>query len=190
MTQPATTTPVKREKKKKRPKHPLGNEIYELTLTTGKKVKIEFSTENRNILRPVKVVVGQPCVYMEADSKTYFYGELKEPNHRLEKVKNLRDAKGEVVRVPISVPGCTVKITGDFGQLEGRSCCKPPDKFQRRIGKMLALKHLFGQDAKHVLTKTERTEIMWHCVPQTHPWKPKPTAAASVPPTVTGKPTK
>lgn len=177
--------PVPERKKKSKTRTP---DVYELELTSGKKVTVTFSFGKQTIQKAVKIVAGVPLVYLQGN-KIEIFGEFDHQDRRrqLTRPQNYRDKDGKVLKVDVEVPACMVRIDGPFGMLQGRSCCKPPDTFSRVVGKRLALAHLFRRDTPKTLTKEDRAEIMRRCVPQTHNWENK--KAPAEPPTVPGTPT-
>ena len=184
-SEPGVTPELPKGKKKKAIRRT--PDVYELELASGKKVTVTFSFEKQTIQKAVKVIAGIPLLYIQGD-KVEAFGEIASGTNRvaLTKPKNYRNKDGTVLKVDIEVPACMVRIDGPFGMLQGRSCCKPPDKFSRVVGKRLALSHLFRRDTPKTLSKEDRSEIMRRCVPQTHNWENKKPAE---PPTVPGTPT-
>ncbi len=149
----------------------------------------EFEFGTQTVMRPVKLISGIPTILLQP-SKTTVYGD--DGFTKLTMPTNMRDRNGQVIKLEVTVPSCKVRIEGDgplcTGILEGRSCCKPPDKFDRVVGKRLALAHLFEQDTGHTLSRKDRTAIMERCVPQLYKKKPAALPPAETPPTVPGSP--
>lgn len=81
---------------------------------------------------------------------------------------------GKPFTIPFEVRATFVECTlGDHpaGQttgtkLKARSCCKPPDKFRRREGIRLAVRHLFRIDEMHLLKGKDRRAIIEELCPE------------------------
>lgn len=67
---------------------------------------------------------------------------------------------GKPVTIEIAVPTTTITCKIGSGQLQARSCCKPPDTFCKRQGIHLAVKRLFVADKMGNLSSDVRRSIM------------------------------
>ena len=69
------------------------------------------------------------------------------------------DGKGEIVKVKYRVPSTHVRIKLTDGTIiKSRSCCKPPDHFNRKTGLRLAVRRLIKNDT--VLTSDDHRLLM------------------------------
>lgn len=141
-------------------------ETYKVILKDGvSEAKVSFVYRPSELPRKVRIVEGVPVLMW-----TNLTG-LPNTLPRTLPRKNLRDKKGKLVYINVEVPSCFVTVKAAGRTFKARSCCKPPDVWDKSKARKLALKHAFAQDGSYkehtnVLCPEDRDLIVRACCPR------------------------